>query len=125
MFVVEANASAAGIGAVLMQKGHPLCYFSWKLRPRMRLAVTYQKELFAIVEAIYKWRHYLLGRHFTIRTDHRSLKELFVSNQVADALSRMLEEEGKVIAAFMTLSQLLVGLLDKLRQENESLEELQ
>ncbi|GJR99717.1 ty3-gypsy retrotransposon protein [Tanacetum coccineum] len=76
MFVVEANASTAGIGVVLMQKGHPLCYFSRKLRPRMRVAATYQKELFAIVEAVYKWRHYLLGRRFTIRTDHISLKEL-------------------------------------------------
>ncbi|GJU89085.1 ty3-gypsy retrotransposon protein [Tanacetum coccineum] len=153
MFVVEADASAVGIGVVLMQKGHPLCYFSRKLGPRMRVAATYQKELFAIVEAVYKWRHYLLGRHFTIRTDHRSLKELLhqviqmplqqkyvrklmgfdfaieykpgVSNQVADALSRVFEEEGEVTAAFMTLSQPLVGLLDKLRQENESLEELQ
>ncbi|GJZ40818.1 ty3-gypsy retrotransposon protein [Tanacetum coccineum] len=153
MFVVEADASAVGIGDVLMQKGHPLCYFSRKLGPRMRVAATYQKELFAIVEAVYKWRHYLLGRHFTIRTNHRSLKEFLhqvnqmplqqkyvrklmgfdfateykpgVSNQVADALSCVFEEEGKVIAAFMTLSQPLVGLLDKLRQENESLEELQ
>ncbi|GKC47039.1 ty3-gypsy retrotransposon protein [Tanacetum coccineum] len=42
----------------------------------MRIAATYQKELFAIVEAIYKWRQYLVGRQFIVRTDHKSIKEL-------------------------------------------------
>ncbi|KAF8402565.1 hypothetical protein HHK36_010651 [Tetracentron sinense] len=31
-------------------------------------------EMFAIIYAITKWRPYLIGRRFTIRTDHRSLK---------------------------------------------------
>ncbi|GKC33990.1 ty3-gypsy retrotransposon protein [Tanacetum coccineum] len=87
MFIVEVNASDVGIGAVLMQNGKLLSYFRQKLGPRMRLAATYQKELFAIVEAIYKWRQYLLGRHFTIRTDHRSFKELMQQeNDTLDGL---------------------------------------
>nr|GEX04519.1 hypothetical protein [Tanacetum cinerariifolium] len=40
------------------------------------VAATYQKDLFAIVEAVYKWRQYLLWHRFIIRTDHMSLKEL-------------------------------------------------
>ncbi|GJT60682.1 ty3-gypsy retrotransposon protein [Tanacetum coccineum] len=153
MFVVETDASDVGIGVVLLQNGRPLSYFSRKLGPRMRIAATYQKELFAIVEAVYKWRQYLLGRRFTIRTDHRSLKELMqqviqtplqqkyvrklmgfdftieykpgVTNQVADALSRMCEEEDNVMAAFMTLSQPLPGLISELRRENQTMDELQ
>ncbi|GKF54092.1 ty3-gypsy retrotransposon protein, partial [Tanacetum coccineum] len=74
--IVETDASGDGICAVLLQDNHPLCYFSRKLGPQMRLAATYQKELFAIVEAVYKWRQYLLGRRFIIRTDHKSIKEL-------------------------------------------------
>lgn len=31
-----------------------------------------------IIAAMKKWRQYLLGRCFTIITDHKSLKELFV-----------------------------------------------
>ncbi|GKC74899.1 ty3-gypsy retrotransposon protein, partial [Tanacetum coccineum] len=46
-----------GIGAVLMQGNRPISYFSRKLGPRMRVAATYQKELFAIVEAV--WNGYL------------------------------------------------------------------
>ena len=68
MFVVEADASDNGIGAVLLQNSRPISYFSRKLGPRMRMAATYQKELFVIVETFYKWRQYLVGRRFIIRT---------------------------------------------------------
>ncbi|GJS61505.1 ty3-gypsy retrotransposon protein [Tanacetum coccineum] len=54
-FVIEADASGVDIGAVLLQNGQLLGYFSRKLGPRMRVAATYQKELFAIVESVYKW----------------------------------------------------------------------
>ncbi|GKB69971.1 ty3-gypsy retrotransposon protein [Tanacetum coccineum] len=153
MFIVEAGALDVGTGSVLIQNGKPMSYFSQKLGPRMRVAATYQKELFAIVEAVYKWRQYLLGCSFTIRIDHRSLKELMqqviqtplqqkyvrklmgfdfaieykisATNLVADALSRMYDEADDVIAAFMALSQPLVSLVDvNLRKENENLDEL-
>nr|GEX73202.1 reverse transcriptase [Tanacetum cinerariifolium] len=75
MFVVEADASDNGIGALLLNNGQPISYFSRKLRPRMRIAATYQKALFAIVETVYKCRQYLVGRRFIICTDHKSIKE--------------------------------------------------
>nr|GEY72706.1 Ty3/gypsy retrotransposon protein [Tanacetum cinerariifolium] len=151
-FVVEADVSDYGIGAVLLQHNRPISYFSRKLGPRMRAAATYQKELFAIVEAIYKRRQYLVGRRFKIRTDHKSIKELMqviqtpiqpkyvwklmgfdfvveykpgVANQVADALSRMYDDGELVKAEFMAISQPTVGLLGNLKSENETLEKLQ
>ncbi|GJW72186.1 ty3-gypsy retrotransposon protein [Tanacetum coccineum] len=129
-FVIEADASDVGIRAVLLQKEQPLGYFSRKLGPRIKVAATYQKELFAIVEAVYKWRQYLIGRQFIIRTDHRSIKELIqqyklgASNLVADALSRVHEDDDEVTSAFMALSQPVVGLLEDLKHENETLDEL-
>ncbi|KAH9745584.1 hypothetical protein KPL70_004126 [Citrus sinensis] len=75
-FILETDASNGGIGAVLMQSGHPISYFSKKLGPRLRASSTYIKELITIVEAVHKWRQYLLDRFFVIRTDHKSIKEL-------------------------------------------------
>jgi len=39
---------------------------------------VYTRVLFAITEAIKKWRQYLVGRHFFVFTDQKSLKELMV-----------------------------------------------
>ena len=75
-FVIETDASNVGIGAVLMQADHPIAYFSRKLGPRMLVASTYIKELHAIAEAVHKWRQYLLGHFFIIRTDQKSIREL-------------------------------------------------
>jgi hypothetical protein len=75
-FVLETDASGSGMGAVLIQKGHPLCYFSKQFCPRLLAASTYVRELCAITSAVKKWRTYLLGRKFIIRTDQRSLREL-------------------------------------------------
>ncbi|CAM8943168.1 unnamed protein product [Rhodiola kirilowii] len=73
-FIVETDACGYGIGAVLMQEGHPLAYISKHLKGRQLHLSIYEKELLAVVFAVQKWRHYLLTAHFTIKTDQRSLK---------------------------------------------------
>lgn len=42
----------------------------------MKKSSTYARKLYAITEAITRWQQYLLGAHFTIRTDQKSTKEL-------------------------------------------------
>ena len=74
IFVIESDASGAGIGAVLMQEGRPITYASKALSPSHLSLSIYDKEMLAIIHAVTKWRPYLIGRRFQIRTDHKSLK---------------------------------------------------
>ena len=81
-FLLQTDASDRGVGAVLSQPGveagtdHPVAYFSKKLLPREEKYSTVEKECLAIKLATQAFRVYLLGRHFTIQTDHRALEWL-------------------------------------------------
>ena len=75
-FTIQTDASRVGTGSVLSQRGHPLAYFSKQMSSRLQSSSAYVREMFAITEAIKKWRQYLLGRKFTIETDHQSLRAM-------------------------------------------------
>ena len=76
-FVLETDASDHAIAATLNQAGRPVAFFSRTLSKHEKNHPTIEKEAYAIVEAIRKWRHYLLGRHFRLITDQRSVSFMF------------------------------------------------
>jgi hypothetical protein len=55
-FVLEIDASNLGIGAILLQEGHPIAYPSQSLSRTNQGHSTYEKECLAILLAIDKWR---------------------------------------------------------------------
>ena len=77
---VETNAPGHAIGCVLSQeqdgKWKPIVFLSRTMQPAEQNYEIYDKELLAIVEAIMKWRQYLLDatEKFEVWTDHENLK---------------------------------------------------
>ncbi|XP_055021248.1 uncharacterized protein LOC129412157 [Boleophthalmus pectinirostris] len=76
-FRVQVDASAVGLGAVLVQgepgEERPILYLSRKLQPRETRYSAIEKEGLAIRWALDHLRYYLLGREFDLETDHRAL----------------------------------------------------
>ena len=81
-FVLECNASGEGVGTVLMQGGHPIAFKSRKLLPHERLYPIYDKEMLAIMHALAKFRQYLVGNRFRLRTNHNSLQFFLEQKQL-------------------------------------------
>lgn len=77
MFTVETDASNRALAATLSQNGRPVAFFSRTLSPSEERHSAIEKEAHAIVEALRKWRHYLMGRHFKLITDQRSVSFMF------------------------------------------------
>eukprot|EP00253_Pinus_taeda_P030102 PITA_30102 len=70
-FVLECDASGEGIGTVLTQRDHHIVFESRKLRRHEQL--YYNKEMLAVMHALAKFRQYLVGNQFKVKTDHNSL----------------------------------------------------
>ncbi|CAM8905618.1 unnamed protein product [Rhodiola kirilowii] len=141
-FAIETDASGVGIGAILTQNNHPLAYFSKLLSPKLQRSSAYNRELYAVVQAVLKWRTYLLGRRFTIISDHQPLRSLLTQtihtpdqqhwlakllgfdfeviyrpgkqNEPADALSRM------TCNTMQGVTRPVLGILRALRQFYQS-----
>ena len=128
-FILQTDASSVAIGAVLLQffadanRELPVAFYSRALSQTERRYSTYEKEMLAVVKATEHFRVYLLGRSYTLRTDHSPIRGLARSkleimrverwamrlsefdfqveivkgkdNVVADALSRIQWLEGK------------------------------
>lgn len=70
-FTVETHACEEGMGAVLMQDGHPIFYLSKAFCNKNKGLSTYEKECMAVLLAVEKWRSYLQHQEFTLKTDIR------------------------------------------------------
>lgn len=152
-FVIETDASDLGIGAVLMQRDHPLAFVSKALGPRNRGLSTYEKEYMAILLAVEQWRPYLQFKEFIIKTDHASLTHLVdqrlhtpwqhkvlsklmglqyrilykkgSENRVADALSRRPHPELEINAISRCQPTWMLAIVDAYQQDANAVALLQ
>ena len=77
---VTTDDSEKAIGGVLSQ-GHPVIYVSRKLSQAEKNYSNFEREALAIVFVVTRLKQFLLGRRFTLQTDHKPLKYLFAPDE--------------------------------------------
>lgn len=98
-FIIATDASDYGIGGVIYQtidgEDRVVAYCSKTLSAAERNYGTFEKECYAVLHAVTKFRHYIDGLDFTVITDHAALKWLF----------KIQEPTGRVARWIFKLSQ--------------------
>ena len=77
-FIVKTDASGQGIGCLLLQEDDNgqrfvIEYASQKFSDAQRRFPVIEQEASAIIFAVTRWRHFLLGSKWLLETDHRPL----------------------------------------------------
>lgn len=79
--IVETDASDFALAATLSQDNRPVAFFSRTLSKSEKFHSAVEKEAAAIMEALRKWRVFLLGRPFKLVTDQQALSFIFNKKQ--------------------------------------------
>ncbi|CAN6726190.1 unnamed protein product [Malus baccata var. baccata] len=91
-FELMCDASNYALGAILGQRKdkrpHVIYYASWTLNDAQLNYSTTEKELIAVVFALYKFRSYLIGTKVIVFTDHAALKYLLTEKDAKPRLIR-------------------------------------
>ncbi|KAJ8336764.1 hypothetical protein SKAU_G00379840 [Synaphobranchus kaupii] len=88
--IISTDASDYGLGAVMSQVGpdnveRTVAFASRTLSAAERKYAVVEKEALACVWAVERWRIYLWGRRFTLKTDHQALTTLLTTKGVGRA----------------------------------------
>jgi len=80
-FHVHVDASCIVLGVILTEASegeldHPVAFASRKLSKAEKNYLMTKREGLAMVYSLQKFRHYLLGEHFTMYTNNSALKYL-------------------------------------------------
>lgn len=102
LFIVQADASDAAVGAVLLQTNadgqlQPCAYTSRKFSDTERRWAIWEKEAFAVRWALLTWRQFLEGTNlpFEVWTDHKNLEALKTPRKLSPKQARWAQHFGR------------------------------
>ena len=72
--VLQCDSSETGLGATLMQEGHPIAYASRALTQTEQNYAQIEKELLAVVFGFEKFHQFTYGRKVLVESDHKPLE---------------------------------------------------
>ena len=72
--LLQCDASQNGLGACLLQDGHPVVYASRALTQTECNYAQIEKEMLAVVFGLERFENYTYGRHVKIESDHKPLE---------------------------------------------------
>ena len=95
-FIIRADASDKALGGVLEQEHNGqrrvVAYFAKKWNDTSRKWPIHERELFALVFAIRKYRHYLVGTTVTYEGDHKPLAWIKTQSHLSPKQARWLDD---------------------------------
>lgn len=88
---IYTDASIQGIAAILKQiqsngDEKPCAYFSKKLNNSQKQKKAIYLECLAVKEAVKYWQHWLIGKTFTVFTDHKPLENMNIKARTDEEL---------------------------------------
>lgn len=97
---VTTDASEKAIGAVLTQDGKPVMFISRSLSDTEQRYSNIEREALAIVWSCQRLRNLLLGRHFTLVTDHQPLLKIYGGDSLPKVASSRLVRWAIILQPF-------------------------
>ena len=95
------EASEKAMGKVLSQEGHPVIYVSTKLSQAAQNYANIEREALKIIFTVTRLKQILLGRRFTLHTDHKPLKYLFAAvEEIPKTASARIKRQAIALMGF-------------------------
>jgi hypothetical protein len=116
-FQVRCDSSGFTIGAVLSQDNRPITYFSEKLNEAKLKYSMYENEFYVVIQALKKWRHYLVPKEFILYSDNHALQFITLQEKLNQKHEKWVEYMQNFTFVIKHISGTANKVVDALRRK--------
>jgi hypothetical protein len=110
---------ASWLGAVIIQEGKPLAFYSRKLNSAQTRYTTGAQELLGIVESLKEFRDILLGQQVIVHTDHLNILYGKLTNDRITRWRLRLEEYGPKYVHIAGKNNIVADAVSRLEKDED------